>query len=344
MRHSRNFQLRCLTATLLLLFSLGVCRSDAFAESGDIAPEAAIPSIVKALSQKPLVALGERHGVQEMADFYLALVADKDFRETADVIVIEIANARYQSLIDAYVSGENISMDELRPVWRDATNSLLQGGDDLSFEHLFAAIREGNLESDSNHQLRVLAGDPPLDWSAVQAKKDFYTYLNDRDRHYAEIVRNEVLQEGKRGVMIMGRGHLTYTVSNPEYPNAVAFIEKNHPGSMTIIHMLTDQPERLRKKEVAAPAIIFLEDTWLGETDAKFGFKRREGVAPPALNETIDAVLYLGDPSVFSETKLRAFDDPGYLAELDRRAQIIYETSYIDFAKSFGLPLPPGTE
>lgn len=157
-------------------------------------------------------------------------------------------------------------------------------------------------------------------------------------------MRKEILEPGKRGVLIMGRDHLTYTVANPEYPKVAAYLQETHKGSLSIVHLMTETPERLRNKELPAPSIISLEDTWLGETNAKFGFKRKDGVAPPKLRETIDAVLYLGDPSAFSETELRVFDDPKYLAELDRRAHIIYDTSYADFAKSFGLPLPRGTE
>ena len=86
---------------LFLLF-----QSNALAEPIEIAPEPAIPTITNALSENSLVAIGERHGVKEMADFYLTLVADENFRKNADIIVLEIANARYQPLIDAYMKGE----------------------------------------------------------------------------------------------------------------------------------------------------------------------------------------------------------------------------------------------
>lgn len=110
---------RRLSAQLAVVIAFCVFLPAALAGSKDIAPETAVSAMVKMLSEKPLVALGERHGVQEMADFYLALVTDERFRERADVIVLEIANARYQPLIDAYISGSDVSLDEIRPVWRD---------------------------------------------------------------------------------------------------------------------------------------------------------------------------------------------------------------------------------
>ena len=223
-------------------------------------------------------------------------------------------------------------------MWRNATNSLLQGGDDLDYKALFIAIREGNMNSDSSHQLRVLAGDPPVDWNAIHTKKDFYAYLNDRDRHYANVVNKELIDANKRGVMIMGRSHLTYTTSNPEHPNVINLLKNPDNAELIIIHLLTDLPTQISKMSIKSPSVIRLKNNWLGETNAKFGFKRKEDEHPPALKETIDAVLYLGDPETFSKSDLRVFDDDEYLAELNRRAQIIYESDYEEVAEFFGIP------
>ena len=65
----------------------------------DLVPLNAITGLLDAFAQTPLVALGELHGLQELADFLAALLHHPRFPDTVPAIVVEFGNARYQALL-----------------------------------------------------------------------------------------------------------------------------------------------------------------------------------------------------------------------------------------------------
>ena len=65
-----------------------------------------VPGVLAAFDQAPIVALGELHRVQEMADFIVALLHHPRFPTIAQAIVVEFGNARHQGLVDRFVGGE----------------------------------------------------------------------------------------------------------------------------------------------------------------------------------------------------------------------------------------------
>ena len=117
----------------------------------------AAPAILQQAALYQIIALGERHGVPAMEEFIEALVSDDEFGEQFDVLILENASAAHQNLIDRYVSGDDIPEDALAPVWRDAVNSLLAGGDNTHYARLLAAVRENNRDDVS--PVRVIACD-----------------------------------------------------------------------------------------------------------------------------------------------------------------------------------------
>ena len=60
----------------------------------DLAPLNAITGLLDAFDRTPLVALGERHTIQEAADFLVALLHHPRFPETVQTIVAEFGSAR----------------------------------------------------------------------------------------------------------------------------------------------------------------------------------------------------------------------------------------------------------
>ena len=74
-------------------------------------PVDAIQGIVAAFKRLPVVIMAEwQHGIRKMADFYVRLMRDSAFQETAQDIVIEFASRNDQPLLDRHIDGENIRM------------------------------------------------------------------------------------------------------------------------------------------------------------------------------------------------------------------------------------------
>ena len=68
-----------------------------------------------------------------------------------------------QELVDRYVIGEHILAESLRRVWRDTTQWLVW--DSPVYAQLLSTVRDMNAMGHCDHTVRVLLGDPPIDWS-----------------------------------------------------------------------------------------------------------------------------------------------------------------------------------
>src|SRR4051812_8863002 len=99
-----------LCCTLLLTISC---------EAQEIRPSDPVTALNKAFSTHQLVLLGDLHGNVQEHRVLLSLVRSGSFSREVSNIVLEGANSRYQPLVDRYVAGENVSIEQLEAVWRD---------------------------------------------------------------------------------------------------------------------------------------------------------------------------------------------------------------------------------
>ena len=109
--------------------------------------------------------------------------------------------------MDQFVRGDNVSDAELRKVWRNTTQPG-QGNDRAITEAFFRAVREVNASLRPERRLRVLLGDPPIDWDAVESRADHQEWLRLRDTPPAALIRREVLEPERRALVIYGGIHL----------------------------------------------------------------------------------------------------------------------------------------
>ena len=80
------------------------------------------------------------------------------------------------------------------------------------YEEFFRAVRSVNASLPKTRQLRVLLGDPPIDWDKVPTKNEYGTW--DRDGHPADVIRKEVLAKGRKALVIYGDLH--FIRQNPQ--------------------------------------------------------------------------------------------------------------------------------
>ena len=131
-----------------------------------------IDAVVGAFRSSPIVALGEGgHGNEQGHALRLALLRDPRFAEMATDIVVEFGNARYQDLVDRFVGGADVPTSDLRKVWQD-TSQLQPVWDVPIYEAFFRAVRMVNESRPIGQRIRVLLGDPPIDWSRVTTFQD----------------------------------------------------------------------------------------------------------------------------------------------------------------------------
>ena len=302
-------------------------------------PTPAITGLLDLFATRPLVALGEMHGLQDEADFIAALLHHSAFPATVQVIVVEFGNARHQAVIDRFIAGEPVAARDLRRVWRDFIG---WGFDMPIYEQFFRTVRAINRTLPAAQRLRVRLGDPPIDWSQVQFTLETeYIWQEKRDAHFTEVVETQVLAPGHHGLLIAGTGHFMREwpgeVPYPVHENVVQRLERKHPGSVHVIMPhIGFGPENSTLEPYLAdwpiPSLASLRTTWLGELSAALHFGNfgppPDGMEPPplkpgfTLGHMVDSYLYLGPRSSLTKSTVNPAiyrGDEQYLSYLQRR-------------------------
>jgi hypothetical protein len=243
-------------------------------------------------------------------------------------ILIEIGNARYQGVVDRWVSGAEVSDELLRQSWLNTTQPQA-----VSFEMpaIFRAVRAVNATTPPERRLRLLLGDPPIDWHAIQSPEQLRAWQaapeNDRDRYAAQLVGRQALDRGRRVLALYGAGH--FFRKNVTH-SIVSLLEGARKERAFTIWTNTAVDLPLLQADVASwrvPSLALVGGTTLGAAgfDAYFPDQMRAGL--PAewrvpMDQQFDAVLYVGSPSAitFVQPVPARCSDPAHAEQLRRLA------------------------
>ncbi len=231
-----------------------------------------IAGIVDAFKTHQIVAISDAHGNEQNQAFIKALIRDPKFAATVNDIVIEFGNARYQSLVDRYVRGEKVSEDSLRLVWQNTTVA-----NEISVDpQFFSVVRSVSATLPRERQSRVLLGDPPIDWSAVQNRDDHFKWLAMRDSHPAALIVLEVLAKQRRALLVYGHLHFqrknvfsNLDMHDWRMQTIVSLIESATPTRIFSIWQIGDELKTVQP-DVATwkvPSLAIIRGTALGTAD-----------------------------------------------------------------------------
>jgi hypothetical protein len=290
-------------------------------------------AVLAAFKTHRLVGLGEAHGLQNHHDLLGILLSDPRVPAVVDDIVVEFGNGRYQDVMDRFIAGQPVANADLRPVWRNTTQSPEETWDQPVYEQFFRTVRAANWALPKRKQMRVLLGDPPIDWPKITKTAELEVFLGQRDSHAASVVEQQVLAKGHRALLCYGMVHLFHP--NPEVPtNLVAIIERRtgeHTWTIADLVPLAGDPGALATKLAPYPrnTAVPTAGTWLGKFDAGLlapatGTRHGKPTNPfcgVPLGSLIDAGLYEGQPSELTASwwNPAIFLEPTYWAELQRR-------------------------
>jgi Haem-binding uptake, Tiki superfamily, ChaN len=291
------------------------------------APVEPAAAIAEAFRTYPLVAIGDNHGNNQVHEFRLALIRDPRLAGVLRDIVVEFGNARYQDVMDRFVQGEAVTDADLRRVWQDTTQ-VEEAWDLPIYEEFFRAVRTANASRRPSERLRVLLGDPPIDWDAVHSAEDLGKW-GDRDAHAVEVIRREVLSRGRRGLVIYGDQHLVrrnIVMGAPDdwAHGIVARLEKDGVARVFSIHVDTRLDMAATQPDITTwrrPTLATLSGTSLGRTVMEPGPNRK----PVQMQEQFDAILYLGSPAAMTTAQLAPAlcADPSYVSMRSNRLQLL---------------------
>ncbi len=344
---------------LLLLTSISLasqaCRTQISAthpvsDTQDAIPKPAIPAILKAFENFEVVAMPAAHDQKDIDDFILSLIRDPRFPASVNDIVVECGNVRYQPILDRYIAGENVPFTEVQHVWRDTTVQQMCGASGF-YEQLYPLVRSLNQRLPATSRLRIVAADPPIDWSKIRSYDDLTPFF-DRDGSIASVMEREVLSKHRKALMLFGVFHLLHG-GGPGQGDAVTRYERHYPGRTFVIsdfgyYGTDDEPLR----EVTAPggvwpSLLRTKNSRLGSLDLDSFLPSpittdqdcnvREAFAgkpSKTVADQIDAFLYLGP-----QESLLAEPVPADIA-LDRT----YRSEWLRRMKVVGIPGPSTLE
>jgi hypothetical protein len=276
-------------------------------------PRPGVDGLLNLFAATPVVALGEGvHHLQDTWDFLAVLMQHPRFH-AVDAVAVEFGNSRYQSVADAYVSGEIFP----------------------ALERVFSLTRAINLYGSRPRPLRVLLPDPPIDWSSVTGRDDLFALLMQRDQSWAGVITREVLDAGQRCITVGGAAH--FYRGTPDM-SVTELLEQHHPGSVSVVHTHATVAA-CREVAVAAtiagwprPAIAPARRSAYGNLPAPDIFGA--GSYPPGYLESLadktvadlcDHILYLGDRAELASAvpDWQVYHEPTYWTELNRRKNLI---------------------
>jgi len=318
-------------------------------------PEDAERALLAAFDKYEVVGMRAAHGNKDLDDFILHLIRTSAFSRKVNVIAVECGNSLYQPTLDRYIAGADVPLSEVRQVWRNTTQPMC--GVSGFYEELFPLVRRMNQTLPPERKLRVLAGDPPIDWSKVKSASDFGRgqFSMGRDISIASVMEKEVLSKHRKALMLFGTAHLFHQENT-----AVGLYEKDYPGVTLVIAdhtgfgnwtdlakynddfeaRIASWPVPSLVQEVKGTWLADLLDTTYSTGNVFFGVTDT-GTLPTGpvkekgtfsempeivqFSKMMDAYLYLGprDLLLNEPTPAAIVFDKDYMAELQRRAAII---------------------
>ena len=261
-----------------------------------------ITTILDAFATHPVVALGEgAHGNEQGHAFRLALYRDPRFATVVNDIVVESGSARYQDFMDRWVQGESVPEAELLRAVRENTVTPTPAWDRPMYEEMFRAIRDLNRSLPPERRLRILLGDPPIDWREVRTADEYRGWLMQRDSHPAALIQREVLAKRRRALVVYGDGHFQARSERPGR-SLVGILETGGTKVFSVTSTFADLSTF--QKDVTGwptPWLASLKGTLLGAAPYETFFGPPPPVdffkANPNIEDHYDAVLVLGTAS-----------------------------------------------
>jgi len=313
----------------------------------DPKPEDAAKAVLAAFDKYEIVGMGAAHRNKNLDDFILDLIRNPALPSKVDDLVVECGNSLYQPILDRYIADDDVALAEVRQVWRNTTQPMC--GVSAFYEQFFPLVRRINQKLPPGKRLRVLAGDPPIDWSNVKSSKDIGQFMN-RDLSIASVMEKEVLSKHRKALMLFGTAHL-YHGDTGLGLTAVGLYERDYPGVTLVIadHMgfgnwsplaqYNDEFESrmaswpvpslvqgmagtwladLLNKTYSSGAVVVREDTGGSSSQSQEGVIKR-------FSTMVDAYLYLGPRDLLLKEPRPAevFLNKEYMAEMQRRAAIM---------------------
>jgi hypothetical protein len=324
-----------------------------FSPAAEAVVRPAEDGIFAAFETHSLVGLGDQHELANELAFYSRLVRDPRFAASVGNVVVEFGASQHQDILDRYLNGQEVPYGELSKVWRNTV--AFDPAPGVGYQTFFAQVREVNQSLAPDKRIRVVLSEPPIDWSSIKTKEAWQRIYDQRDSHGAKVIIREILDRGRKALVIYGYGHFFSSPWPSTWPRPSAgtaslgeIVERAHPGAFYfVVPYAGYKPPgcsaavEARMKWPKRVLISPIRGTPLeGALMPPECMKRLEGVDPPIPEEerarlekrfyeidsgvAADALLYLAPASelMMTPTDPTIWMDVEYYKEIRRRFEI----------------------
>lgn len=260
------------------------------------------------------------HATIQIHNYLRKLIACKSVNQVVDYIILEFLNTSYQGIIDDYIAGKEVTIVELREAWRNGTvsHNTTIGEASVYFE-LLKTIRLSNSDRSNTHKIRVLGGDPGMDWSKITTQREFFRSLSQRDLFPAHLAIEYGINQRKKVLMIYGGLHYGKYVDkklDSSHWTIDYIINNRFPNSIYTISMLRTTHKKMIDINSICSSFDFQQQGYIDSVQTG------NGQSYPIL-QVYDALYYLGTSERWTTDDAKAIDKK-YWFELDRRSKIVW--------------------
>ncbi len=289
-------------------------------------------AIMQAFAKHNFVAIGDYHWNDAFVRYATELVVKPEFSQQVNHVVVEFGNAKYQSVLDDYLSGGEVSEDQLNEVLRGALYFMAWMPD--VYRDFFKAIKQRNQELPEGEKIRVHLAEASFDWDTVQDVKVWKQAASTKTDHFYQIT-SERIKNNEKALLIFGAFHLVNAPQEyvekstaSDWPLATR-LAQSFPGSIYSIWPMTDPEVVNTFSKVEAPAILDVRQDPLQELrlidflpKARYKLAEMDKMGAP-VGELFDAFLYLGGNQRTVTFPRDVISDRAWVEEMQRRVDLI---------------------
>ncbi len=280
--------------------------------------------IVRLFDKFNIVAIDEGpHGTLQTHLLLRGLFENKKLSQRLQYVILEFANSDYQKILDSYINGDPVDLKELQNVWRESTQAHSVTFQKPIFLQLLEAIRNANKGLPLEDKIRVIAGDPSINWDTINTMNNYFSAITQRDVFPSELAIKYGIDSAKNVLLIYGGEHLKKTSDRKRdstYWTIPFYINHRHPGTIFTIGAFISEDYPETKIDCPINSIIDLEKDALGLLNVNGNSFDTSNMV---LKNVFDAVYYAGPSNEWVQddaTKIDAI----FWKELNRRSTIIW--------------------
>lgn len=289
-------------------------------------------AIMQAFATHNLVAIGDYHWNDAFVRYATKLVSKPEFSEQVNHIVVEFGNAKYQSVLDDYLAGGDVSEEQLNSVLRGSLYFMAWMPDE--YRDFFRAIKKRNQDLPDSKKIRVHLAEAPFDWEELQDVKVWKRAATHKTDYFYQVAA-ERIKNNEKALMIFGAFHLVNApkeyvqeTQQADWPLATR-LEQAFPNSTYLIWPMTD-PEVVKTfSQVKTPALLEVQQGPMQRLrlidilpKARYKLAAMDDM-DAQVGELFDAFLYLGENERTMVLPRDVIADREWVEEMQRRVDII---------------------